>query len=232
MNYSFYISGLFLGFLGSLHCVGMCGPIATLASGKSRGWRFWQSQGLYHLGKTFTYALLGAVFGFLGEVMVFATSQQYLSIGMGILMLGMAFYPGLSKLEGRYNPFRFIQKPMKKALGQLQRKPQQLVSLTLGFINGFLPCGLVYAGLAGAVAMGTLKDGAFFMSAFGIGTFPALALAAGSLGMAKSLGRFNVNKWRPVLLFVMAILFILRGMNLGIPFLSPQIAGHSITLCF
>ena len=100
--------------------------------------------------------------------------------------------------------------------------------LLFGLLNGLLPCGLVYAALAGAAATGGPLGGALFMAAFGLGTIPAM--------LAVSLaGRLITAPWRarfqravPVAMAVLAVLFIVRGLSLGIPYLSPDLSPEAV----
>jgi len=89
-------------------------------------------------------------------------------------------------------------------------------------VNGFLPCGLVYAGLAGAVTSGSPFTGALYMFLFGLGTIPALFAFSFLPQLRKYLPKINSRKLIPTLAFMLGVIFILRGLNLGIPFISPK----------
>jgi sulfite exporter TauE/SafE len=93
----------------------------------------------------------------------------------------------------------------------------------IGLLNGVLPCGMVYLALAGAVAAGTAWKGSLFMASFGLGTLPAMA-AVGYFGawLTPSL-RNSARKLFPAMMVLMATLLIIRGLNLGIPYLSPSL---------
>ncbi len=214
-------AGFLLGFMGSFHCVGMCGPIA-LSVPLSRNGRAAKHSGalLYLLGKTTAYALLGAVLGALGMGAAFMGGQQILSIALGTLLLAGVLLPGNWAQSGRIGLFTGW---VKRQLGHLLRDPRPGHQAAIGFFNGLLPCGLVYLGIAGALSLGHVWQGSLFMVAFGLGTAPAL-LATMLLGNWAGAGFRNaLHRLSPVAVGLMAVLLILRGLDLGIPYLSPQL---------
>lgn len=221
------ISALSLGLLGSFHCVGMCGPIAlALPVHQLSFWGKLKGILLYNFGRIFTYALLGGLFGLLGKSFVIAGFQQMASITLGALILIMVLLP-----ESVYAKFKITSQiysyagKLKNKLGILFKKNNLSSLFFIGTLNGLLPCGLVYLGIAGAIATGDSLSGALFMAVFGLGTIPAiLALALFSSNIKVSF-RNKINKAMPYFISVMAILLILRGMNLGIPYVSPQLSS-------
>lgn len=224
-------SAFLIGLFGSFHCIGMCGPIA-LALPVQRENRIVLISGrvLYNLGRAITYAALGLVFGLLGQSLSLAGFQQSVSIAAGVLILLMVLLPG------RYAQKLYLLKPaygftnfLKRKFGTLFRKKSVSATFFIGLLNGFLPCGLVYIAVAGAIASGGILEGATYMFVFGLGTLPVM-LAVSLAGNFISLNvRKRVNKLIPAFMVVLAFLFILRGMNLGIPYLSPQIQQTEIT---
>lgn len=216
-----------LGFLGSFHCVGMCGPIA-LALPLKRDSVTSKISGaiLYNVGRMLTYALLGLLFGLVGQSFVIAGYQQALSITIGVAILLLVLFS--SKISGKFKTTAFIY----SAIGQLKQKLSSLFKKSsysslffIGILNGLLPCGLVYLGIAGAIATGNGLQGSLFMAIFGLGTLPAM-LALALLGNAISVNfRNKINKVIPVFVVSMALLLILRGMNLGIPYISPEMSS-------
>jgi sulfite exporter TauE/SafE len=95
-------------------------------------------------------------------------------------------------------------------------------------LNGLLPCGLVYVAIAGAISSGDAISGMLFMILFGLGTFPAM-FAATIFGRFINLNiRKKINQAIPALAVVLAVLFILRGLSLGIPYISPKISAQTI----
>ncbi len=223
-----WVSALTLGLAGSLHCLGMCGPIALALPRPATGTRlgFWTGRLLYNLGRATTYAALGALFGGIGRSIYMAGWQQGLSIACGaaILLYLAGRYLGM----GRFHADAVLMKgiaPVQRALARRLGGGSSRGLFGIGLLNGLLPCGLVYVALAGAAATGDARHGALYMALFGIGTAP-LMFAAGIAGpalYARWRGRFQ---WViPAGLAALAVLFILRGLNLGIPYISPRFAA-------
>jgi hypothetical protein len=223
------LPALSLGFLGSFHCLGMCGPIAlALPVTDATPLKRIMTGIIYNSGRITTYALFGILFGLIGERFVLAGYQQVLSVSMGVLILCMILLPKriLSGLQLSAVVYSFIG-ALKSRLGLLLKKRSFQSFYFIGILNGLLPCGLVYLGIAGSVATGNYLKGALFMMFFGIGTFPVM-FGITVLRSRISLGwRERVNRTIPVFVTVMAILLILRGMNLGIPYVSPQLGNIS-----
>lgn len=215
-----------LGFIGSFHCVGMCGPIA-LALPLNRDSLLSKFTGVftYNFGRILTYFLLGGLFGLLGESLVIAGYQQTVSITLGIAILIMVLLP--NQVFSRYKLTSFIYSyigKLKQSLGKLFKKSSYSSLFFIGTLNGLLPCGLVYMGIAGAIATGSSLEGSFFMAMFGLGTVPAM-LTLSLLGSSISLNfRNKINKAIPAFLVATALLLILRGLNLGIPYVSPEMS--------
>ncbi|MCK6648552.1 MAG: sulfite exporter TauE/SafE family protein [Bacteroidia bacterium] len=223
---TFIWAAITLGFLGSFHCVGMCGPIAlALPLNHNSLWSKIIGALLYNFGRMFTYALLGSLFGLLGQSVVIAGYQQALSITLGVIILIMVLLP--SSTYGRFKITAFIYSyigKLKQKLGSLFQKRSYSSLFFIGTLNGLLPCGLVYLGIAGAIATGNSLEGALFMAMFGLGTLPAMFIL-GMLGNSISINiRNRINKAIPVFVVAMALLLILRGMNLGIPYISPEMS--------
>jgi sulfite exporter TauE/SafE len=220
----YVIAAISLGFLGSFHCVGMCGPIA-LAIPVNRTSVFSVISGsiVYNGGRILTYAVIGLLAGLIGQGFAFAGMQNILSISMGILILAFLLIPGMSRIGlGKSFILRFVER-LKSKFRTLFGIYTTRALFFIGLMNGLLPCGLVYMGLTGSVATGNAINGALFMAGFGLGTFPAM-LSVTLLGDRISVSfREKIRKAVPVFIGIMAVMLILRGMNLGIPYLSPSI---------
>lgn len=218
------LSAILLGLMGSLHCVGMCGPIAfMLPVDRTNNLKKFFQIFIYHFGRLLAYGIIGLVFGVLGKGLYVFGMQQKLSIGIGILMILVVLIP--YKTFNRYNfskPVYKIISKIKARLGQELKKKTPDTFLTIGFLNGFLPCGLVYMALFGAIAMGSPSKGGLYMVLFGLGTIPLMTTAIYFSGFLKGSVRQKVQKLIPVFVVVVGILFILRGMGLGIPYVSPK----------
>lgn len=218
-----YISALTLGLLGSFHCIGMCGPIALAIPLKTNSWLARITGGvIYNLGRAITYAIMGAVFGMLGRGLVMSGFQQWVSIIMGAIMVLSVITPSIYK--NRFNAekgvFSFVGK-LKMSLGKLFTQRNYNSLFLIGLLNGLLPCGLVYFAIAGAIATGSSISGSLFMFVFGLGTIPML-LAISLLGNMVTVElRKKITKLIPYAVVFIGVLFILRGLSLGIPYLSP-----------
>ena len=218
-----YLSALMLGLFGSFHCVGMCGPIAIAIplNNKNMGTRI--AGGLaYNLGRTITYGIMGAIFGLIGEGLQLGGFQRWVSIIMGVVMVVSVLFPSLlgSTVNLDKNLYSFVGK-VKLGLRNLLQKRSMGALLGIGLLNGLLPCGLVYMAIAGAIAAGGFFESSLFMIIFGLGTIPMLLVISLLGNMASVKIRKKMSKAIPVVVVIIGILFILRGLNLGIPFISP-----------
>ncbi|OEY71438.1 sulfite exporter TauE/SafE family protein [Salegentibacter salarius] len=225
------ISALIFGLLGSFHCVGMCGPIAFLlpVDHKNNVRKLGQIS-LYHFGRLSSYAIIGLLFGLLGKSFSLFGLQQQLSILVGALMILVILLPykKFSKYNGSKPIFKIVSK-VKSNLGKQLKRKSPDTFYTIGFLNGFLPCGLVYMAVFGAIASGTALEGSLYMAVFGLGTIPLMTTAI-YLGNFINLNiRSKIRKAVPVFVILIGLLFILRGMGLGIPYLSPMEITPEIT---
>jgi len=216
-------SAFILGLLGSLHCVGMCGPIAfMLPVDRSNSFKKVSQIGIYHIGRLIAYSLIGLVFGLVGKSLYIFGIQQQLSIAIGIIMIILVLIP--YKIFAKYNlskPLNKIISKVKSNLGQALKKKTADTFMTIGFLNGFLPCGLVYMAVFGAVATGSLLQGSFYMVLFGLGTIPLMTLAIYLGKFLNQTIKQRIQKAIPVFVVIIGALFILRGLGLGIPYISP-----------
>lgn len=227
-------TALVLGAAGSAHCIGMCGPIALAVPSASHTRRArWVSTFILNTGRITTYALLGTAIGTLGMGMRLAGLQQVVSIAGGLLLLLSAVIPGLLVRWTPTGRAAMGISRMRSILARnLRRTAPEALFLT-GALNGLLPCGLAYAALLGAANMASPWEGALFMSVFGLGTWPALiALRMGGGLLGESM-RTRLRQSSPVLVSVVAVLMILRGLELGIPFVSPgpMMTPTEVTVC-
>jgi uncharacterized protein len=153
------------GLLGSLHCVGMCGAFAASCSRARGGLPAW------HLGRVGTYALLGALAGAFGQRLpgppwVPALVASTLLVWFALALAGLVPEP------------RLVPPGLVSAGSRAAARPTAAAQFAFGVANGFLPCGLVYSALSIPVALATPATGAVAMTAFGLGTVPALSLTA------------------------------------------------------
>lgn len=216
-------SAFILGILGSFHCIGMCGPIAFMlpVSRENKLLKFFQIF-LYHFGRLLSYSIIGLAFGLIGKSLNIFGIQQQLSIGIGLLMILVILLPSnkLQKFNFSQPLYRAVGK-VKSALGAAFKKRTPDTFFTIGFLNGFLPCGLVYMAVFGAIASGEIFSGSLYMLLFGLGTIPLMTTAVYFSGLLGGSLRSKVQRLIPAFVFIIGLLFIIRGMGLGIPFLSP-----------
>ncbi|MBI1930927.1 MAG: sulfite exporter TauE/SafE family protein [Ignavibacteriales bacterium] len=224
------LGGFLIGFLGSFHCVGMCGPIVlALPTGNSSNSMLILSRVLYNLGRIFTYSFFGAVFGFFGRGITFVGFQRFATIAIGISIL--LYYLLLSRFKGKLSSTFLYQLPsnfVKNSFKKLTKSGSPFELFIFGILNGFLPCGFVYVALAGAITTGNALSGAIFMALFGLGTTPIM-LGTALVGKFISINvKRKMNKLIPVFAVVLAIIFILRGLNLNIKYISPKLSNDSL----
>jgi sulfite exporter TauE/SafE len=212
-----------LGFAGSLHCAAMCGPLALALPGRSRNRAsFIVGRGAYNLGRLSTYVLLGTLFGWIGKSLALIGTQRWVSAGAGVVLLVGVVSSSRRRFE---SPFRFIGGQVKQLLSRFLRSNSTGSLYLLGLANGFLPCGLVYAACVGAATLNNPLQGSLYLLVFGLGTFPmmlAISLTGASLPFAL---RLRLQRWSPVMVGLVSSLLIVRGLALGIPYLSPAVSG-------
>ncbi len=212
-----------LGLLGSFHCLGMCGPIAfVLPVDKSSKAKTFYGTFLYHFGRLLSYGLIGLLFGLLGRGLYLAGFQQRLSILMGVVMILIVLIPArhLNRFTVSRPLYRLIGQ-VKSKLGLYLNKTSYKALFAIGFFNGFLPCGLVYMALLGSISTGDAFMGSLYMFLFGLGTVPLMTAAIYLGNFLKVSARKKIQKAIPIFVIIIGILFILRGMGLGIPYVSP-----------
>ena len=213
-----------MGFVSSWHCAGMCGPLllAMPTFSKSNSEQMLDML-IYHAGRISLYAIGGLVVGFVGQNIHIATSQQQISLILGAIVLGYVLFPKkLSvKLAQRTHTEKLFDN-IKIYITTLWQRPGKGVRFGLGMLNGLLPCGMVYLALASALTTGAIEKGVVFMIAFGLGTLPMLAIIGFFGKMLHYKARLGMQRAVPFFLAVMACLLMLRGMGLGIPYLSPK----------
>lgn len=217
-------SALIFGLISSLHCIGMCGPIAMLlpVDRNNPAKKVVQIM-IYHTGRLTAYASLGLVFGILGKGFYMAGIQQQLSIVVGVLMITIAIVP--EKLFMKYNfskPVYKIISKVKSSLGSQFKRKSPDALFTIGLLNGFLPCGMVYAALFGAIAMQDVTLGVSYMLLYGLGTIPMMSAVVFISNIVSVPLRSKLQKIIPVVAVFIGILFIIRGLGLDIAYLSPS----------
>ncbi len=215
-----YWIAISLGFLGSLHCIGMCGPLAAGMLGRKNEngiQALWSALG-YNVGRTIGYIIIGLLFGLIGSMVAFAGIQKAISIGLGVIMvLFFLFSINPDHLISNHRWLRTFYAKVSTALARLTQKTTHVPAISLGFINGFLPCGLVYLAVAGALSLSNIWGSMGFMMFFGLGTFPAMMAMSMSHKMVSIKNRISMRKIYPIVTLVMGVYLIYRGLMSEMP---------------
>ena len=216
----------FIGLFGSVHCVGMCGPLAlAVPSFQNRWWLIVFDKLIYNIGRVITYSFLGLLIGFIGKQLWLSGLQQGVSVASGLLII----LAGCSRIFKIQLPGGKLLLPVNRLLNYaLRHKAGHLI---VGILNGFLPCGFVYLALVGAINTSSPIAASAYMFWFGLGTFPLMLLAMVSSGFISPPVRRYINKGMPYLMVCLGLWFMLRGMGLNIPYLSPEKQASGIGLC-
>ncbi len=226
------LAAFMMGLLGSFHCVGMCGPIAlSLPLKHDSDWAKFSGALFYNSGRIITYSAFGFLFGIVGKSVALFGYQQWLSIILGVLIIFFIILPKrFSSFQNQNFILTFLQK-LRSVLGSLFSKKNFSSLFSIGLLNGLLPCGLVYMAAAVAVSTGDVANSIIFMAFFGLGTLPMMWSIA-FFGNYVSIGiRQKIRKAYPYMMTLLACLLILRGMGLGIPYVSPKIEKKVVQNC-
>lgn len=226
MSVQLIISAFLMGLLSSVHCVGMCGAIAfSLPTHNLVGSKKLIGISLYNIGRVLTYTLLGVLFGLVGRQLVVSGFQQWFSIIAGVFIL-LVLLQSMVRTPILHLPgFGIVNKWIQQLISRFLLQSSLYSKLLLGMANGLLPCGLIYLALTGAVAAGTVQGAALFMTFFGLGTIPAMFLFSYFGFILKMSARNVMRKVVPYFVGLAALLLIVRGMGLNIPYVSPVMAG-------
>jgi sulfite exporter TauE/SafE len=217
-----FITAFILGALGSIHCVGMCGPLALSLPIVNKGKSSKSiSVLLYNTGRVVTYSFFGLLFGMIGKTFALFGYQQGLSIALGVVIILFLLLPHNSKIFERTNIFIHFFYKVRMWLGKLFAKRNYKSVFFIGLLNGLLPCGLVYMAVAGAIATASIVTSTLFMAFFGFGTFPMMLSVSFFGSFINVNARQKIKAAYPYLMFIIACLLIIRGLGLGIPYLSP-----------
>ncbi len=212
----FQLSALFIGFLGSFHCVAMCGPIAlALSGGNENNLKYLTGRTFYNVGRIVTYGILGIAAGLAGHTLLMAGFQKSFSVGIGIFMIVSVLVLNYLPKKTRTNPVSlYINSVIKKVFSRVIKKRNNASLFIAGLANGILPCGFVYIGMAGAAATQDAVLGASYMMMFGLGTFPAMMAVAAFGKVAGLKARNFIIRVAPILMIALGVLFIYRGYSM------------------
>lgn len=215
-----YWTALLLGLAGSLHCIGMCGPLAMALPSSGNKVEDVIRRITYSIGRIATYGFLGLGFGIIGKSLNLFGWQQFASIFAGVFILVIFFF---GKKMHKWNIVSKWTSSLNVQFQKVWNIKGGAGSFLFGTLNGFLPCGLVYVALAGSINMAKPMEGAFYMILFGLGTFPSMFFISMFMPLLGSKTKKNFKKVSPILTIAFALFFIVRGLGLGIPYLSPKI---------
>jgi uncharacterized protein len=205
-------AALVTGLLGSMHCIGMCGPLALAVACGKRGGETGRLL-LFVIGKAGTYVGLGAAAGAVGaafgQAAMGSKAAAVVALVAGTLMIALGF-----QSAWRLRPVKASgPSGLGSLLARVLERGGRLAPLLAGLLAGFLPCGLVYAMVARAVATGSVAMGGLVMAAFGVGTAPAL-VAAGWLGSRLSGRSRRLGEWiAAAAVIIMGLMVLWRGLK-------------------
>lgn len=215
-----YLSALSLGFVGSLHCVGMCGPLvigATIISGKSRSHQIKMTL-VYHSGRLLGYGILGILFGVVGSFVWMTGLQKWMSVLAGVVLLGLFIASmDIEKIVSKTHLYKKYHQSLMSAMSRKIHSSHLSTKFLLGILNAIIPCGLVYLALVGAIMTPNIFLSFLFMVIFGLGTLPALLLLPLLSGYLQGYWRMRLKRIYPMMMLVMGIILIWRGLAIEMP---------------
>lgn len=207
------ISAWFMGFIGSTHCIGMCGPLVLAVPSKSDTVmsKVWSGL-LYNLGRVSTYVMFGATIGISQKFLIPLVMQSQVSIIMGIILIliSLSYFLFKNKRVVFSTQNKFYQK-VGISLAKLYNNPNNLNIFSIGLLNGLLPCGLVYAALVTAFASMSFYKSIIFMAFFGFGTLPVMWGVVFFANYITPAIRSKMKMLFPVVYAIAGVLLILRG---------------------
>ena len=210
-------SAFLIGLMGSLHCMGMCGPVCmALPLGQVWRDRLWALVA-YNAGRIGVYMLLGVFFGLVGAGLRLAGLQAGLSVIAGSTMIAAGLFSiDLESKVVRWRPLQLLTRWVHTQLGTLLRRAEGSW-WKMGLLNGLLPCGLVYLAVAGSLSLGNLGWSGAYMLFFGLGTLPAM-MAVGMAGQWLGQGlRQKIRRLYPPLMVLLGLWLVYRGVNFHLP---------------
>lgn len=214
-----------IGLAGSFHCIGMCGPLAGLAS-NVHGHAWWK-RFAYNGGRIFTYGVLGAIVSLVGTVASIAGVQPWVSGVMGVLLVVV----GVAGMQVRtpsslVKPMGMLASWVKKQFATLSATRSTYATVGMGMVNGLLPCGVTWLALGYSATLQRPIDGFVAMLLFGLGTLPAMLGFAGLLQHFTKRFKVSVQTIQTVLLIVSGFLLIARSFSH-----LPVVQGAVVVIC-
>ncbi len=219
---------LITGLAGSLHCAGMCSP---LAFAMTKGKPFLLSGILYNSGRVLVYALLGGLASSFGSILDLAPYQKVLSILLGVIFLLAGL--GISNMRIPYigSALTHFASFLKSIFGSLLTKKSGTSTFLLGMMNGLLPCGLTYMALSACLILPQASDGFLFMIYFGMGTWPVMIGLSKLLSVIKWKKNFSLSRLSKIAMVFIGCLLIVRAWS-GFHEDAPvNISEENVTIC-
>ena len=186
------IAALSAGLATSLHCIGMCGPLACSVTSRAKSKQHAQLESLaYHLGRVFSYTLIGALAGLISyqPLSYFFHSPAVILPWLMIPFLIITAFPEIFKMPR----LKFLTMPYYKAKRWAESKPPGIMGGLLGLISPCLPCTPLYLIFGVALLSGSPLSGARITLCFALGTIPLLWAAQSSTHL---IAKFIPGKWR------------------------------------
>jgi sulfite exporter TauE/SafE len=224
-------TALVLGFAGSLHCVGMCSPLAMAVTNMSP--QVMLSRILYNGGRILTYGLLGGIVASVGLGFPLTHYQNLLSILLGISLVVIGF-SGVTSIRIPFvtDALRKLSSLVKKLFSKYIQKKTRTSTFILGSLNGILPCGLSFLALTYCLTLGGPADGFVFMTAFGLGTLPAMLGFTSFFYWITRRFKFSITRLTTGMLILSGLLLIGRVFFIHLPHArSVQDGIVDIVLC-
>jgi hypothetical protein len=202
-----FYTAILMGLAGSLHCAGMCSPLAMAVT---RNKPFVLSNILYNSGRVFIYASLGALAGGLGSSIHLSSYQQIISIMLGSIFILAGFSFQNMRIPLFDKAIVSFTSKLKTAFGIVIHQKSGATTLMLGMINGMLPCGLTYLALSACLILPSARDGFLFMLFFGLGTWPVMIGAIKLLGLAQSKANISLPRLSKIALVFIGFTLLVR----------------------
>lgn len=225
-----WLTALIIGLAGSLHCLGMCSPLAFAVTNFRRP--YFTNRLIYNGGRILCYGLLGMFFSTFGSLFRLSGFQNALTLTLGcaLIVLGIA--------GTRYFRIPFLTPLVQKITASikslfaefLQRKTTVSVAF-LGALNGLLPCGLTYVALTYCLTLGSPIAGFAFMLVFGAGTLPVMLGLTSGMQFLTNRFHFSLGNFTTIAMIVLGALLMSRGMYVHSHVVRDQHPAGSIVIC-
>lgn len=217
----FYFSAFLIGLAGSVHCVGMCGPLALAIPGasKDKGFTFFLRTIAYQISRISGYGVLGLIVGLFSQGMQFTGVQPYFSLLSGILLLFLGFFGIIPEVNAfsKYPIIQHFQVKINRIIGTVMTNEHFSTPFVLGFLNAMLPCGMIYIALGTGLSSGNMSEAALYLISFGLGTLPLMFMVSLSGQFLSLQMRRSWQKTIPIIFMISGIILIYKGMNIDLP---------------